>query len=358
MSTINSKRRHFSHPEIELEAPRKKEEAIEDSRELGRDHASRSLPPVDSGKLNSYIGLILTWFSNIMTYVGQQLQSSTLYTEANAVIASKDKEIINLGHKIRDAKRLLKVKQQAFEKVRKVKSLLSRWVFGFVLLFFIFASECYWNLKAFEEVGETRLEALLISVGIALGLHTFAYFLPIYINKVRDRKIRNLAWALIGVFMIIIFTGIAIVRQAAGMDLSPFFFVAINILLFVASMFIIHGLLPIREERNERDQWEKIRTEYKTAEELVRSLESELSSVEKEKYEALQELAALVAYAEDWSRRIESWKNEAVEIYKQENLYGRPGAGGAPSCFTDSIPQLTPISFSVNSHNSQKDETR
>ena len=116
------------------------------------------------------------------------------------------------------------------------KSLQSRKNIAIWITFCIAIAEIFYNTNAFQILGETMLFALIISIGVSVGVFAFSHLTPFFI---KSQKTKLMRWVVVIACLLTatgLFIALANFRSqylaTHGFQVSPWYFVMINLFFF------------------------------------------------------------------------------------------------------------------------------
>ena len=346
---------YYCDPELEELIRKKDAELKEQARKNAKHLAAKNLPASSRDRLPPYIGDLNAGYGALSAFVNQRILPATHPVEGKLEIdkaKEKDKEFDLEIQKKEEKNRNAEYELAGFDPATLIKRIL----LALLSTALITLGEIAFNAKAFEITGHNLLFSLLLAVAISVSVYLFAHFVPIQYKRTdSDIKKKVILWgslALItGVFIAMaVFRSQVLARN--HINVNPFFFVIINVFLFVVSALVSYYLMPGWDEisRNAR-QFRIYNGIRKGNQEIIRLKKSrgehKDAAIERAKFHI-----RVPHYAENLLERIRKLYREAVELFKQVNLINRSDSG-VPDCFYEEPPELDVNYYDFSSANSK-----
>ena len=298
-----------------------------------KNYASNNFPNPDDTSFESCLTTIRGFYSKLRKEVSIKLQGGVQQVMGAANLATAKQNIENKEKEIQvetDKKERLAVDRGRIfiegdhASYKKQRTLLIIFAIG----------ECLWTVSAFLKLGDILLIALLL--GIALGLAQISAVTSAtqIIKEIDDRKKRRIYTiiAAIGFFALSCFLALLrywFIHAGAATNvpfivMNPFTFAAINMLFIAATALVIIFYYPTKSQIEAMRKAEGLDKEIQGVEARCKELHAELTVLIKER-EFFVELRTRLIHAErKLHEKINTMFDEAVGVFKSENVAKRP----------------------------------
>lgn len=202
------------------------------------------------------------------------------------------------------------------------------------LLIIFGIGDCLWSVSSFLRLGDILLIALCLGLVIGLAQISAVKTTVQIIKEIDDRKKRKVYTIIAIAGFLALSCCLALLRywfihKGAGTDvpfivMNPFTFVAINMLFIIATGLIVLFNYPSKAQINDMHKAEELDKEIKASEAKCKGLHTELDALIKE-HEFFVELRARLIHAEQkLHEKVDMMFDEAVGVFKNENVAKRP----------------------------------
>ncbi len=326
------------------------------ARKNGEHHAMRNMPGPSETNLEPYTNDLKNGYHRLAAQVFKLLQPDSHFPEARMDIEHmKDKD-----------KRLddeIKYRQNENQRIQyelgnfNPKVLHARTRMAVLISVIIAIGEIVYNTKAFQIVGENLMFAFVISTAISVAVFAFSHLIPFLLKATRTKLMRRIIiLASIG-FVIVVFTALAIFRTqylaAHGLNVSPVYFVVINLFFFVVALLLSYFLLPTWKELKENS--DKVK-KYKDIERRKKEIITMQKEQEANKLELLERNKARMQinyYSQYVINEVIGMYKESLGIFESSNLLFRTDRC-IPACFSSKINDLDIERLKMTFTNSNK----
>ena len=312
------------------------------AKNLATSYAERQFPPATGVKLILVIEEIKARYEKLGIRVCKKLQSAVnqpdVATDRLKVQAEIKKtsntinELENKGNQAEKEQKNLKIEgvYQNFREIR-IKNIL------------LFGAEVLFTSLSFQFFGENLLVSILIAIPFTLAVSEYAHLVALQYKKytnVIKKRIFLLAAIL---FASLVFFGLSYFRSQAlgkeGLSVSTFFFVLINLFIFLVSAFLNYKYSMTKEEKINYHIYKKLKKErekYDTKAELLKQHISDMDT-------QLQDKGVLTLQIDDFAKtslkEIQKYYEETIGKMKSTILLLRID-NVIPECFSEPTPKL------------------
>ena len=312
------------------------------AKNLATNYAERQFPPIAGVKLNMVIEEIKARYEKLGIKVCKELQSAVnqpevatdrLKVEAEIKKTSNTiNELENKGNQAEKEQQNLNIEghYQTLKEVR-IKNIL------------FFGAEVLFTSLSFQFFGENLLISILIAIPFTLSVSEYAHLVAMQYKKytnVLKRRIFLLASIL---FASLVFFGLSYFRSQAlgkeGVSVSTFFFVLINLFIFLVSAFLHYKYSMTKEEKISYHIYKKLKKEKEKYDAKAELLRQHISDMDTQ----LQDKGVLTLHIDDFAKtslkEIQKYYEETVGKLKSTNLLLRTD-NVIPECFSEATPKL------------------
>ena len=333
--TINSGNIHF--PAVEELIQKKSIELKDWARKEGKHFGKQNLPALDEESLAPRTGNLKAGCEHLAAEVSHLLQAAAGFPEAK-MDADHFKEM-DKGLDAKIKSREDKNRHDDYELGdHSHNNIPMRIKITAIATFIISIGETMYNTKSFQVTGESMLFAFILSICVSFAVFIFSHVAPFLYKGVKTPFQRRLV--VIGSLLLVtlLFIALAIFRSKYlakhDIDISPFYFVIINLFFFIVSTLISFFLLPSWAEIKENASKIKLALAITKRKKEIEEFKKQKEEIRKTILERTKNRVRIAHYANYSAERIRKLYFETVEIFKSTNLTYR----------TD---QQIPISFSA-----------
>jgi hypothetical protein len=334
-----------SHYNSELDKIIEKKDA--ELKELARNNATHqaknNLPdPNARGILSVITEDIKAGYEELISLAYQHQQPAAHLPEAQMDGALAGEQNQKLDSEINKLHDLIRNKERELGK-RKTVNLKQRIRNALLFTAIICLGEIVFNTMAFQTMGDNMLFCFLLSTSVTLAIFSLAHFAANQFKNTesRKKKIMVVAGSLLAASAV--FIVLANLRSAymAQNDIltNPVIFFVLNLILFIATALVSYQLMPSKKEIAENREIDKIHETIEKLKKEILVLELEKDDINRALTERNIERSRLAHYVEYTVARIIKKYQEALAIYKSENINTRTD-GKIPVCFTEEIPPI------------------
>lgn len=315
-----------------------KQKAVKDALHL----AERNVPPLKGSSIMFYIGEIKAGYEEMISAVYHLLEAGTHMTKGKTeydLSRKGERELtadITLKEELNhNAKRDMEGYNPKLIRDRKYRSYLIIGAFALV--------ETILNMNAFQIMGDSKLFAFLLSLGLSILVCVLAHMTALVFKECKTRLQRILTVAISLSIAIAIFLASAKLRsdyfKVLNVEISSSAFVIYNLAFFIVSGVLAFFLYPSWKEIQEDRRRAKAYSEVLIREAEINRLKKELKSLENETLIRGQFRIGMPVYTQNLVNRIKKKYRECVEKFINTNIMYRPDRQ-VPNCFSDDIPDL------------------
>lgn len=305
-------------------------------------YAKRNQPKALGDKLEPYVTVIKAGYEKLGATIFHHLQPEAHFPEANwdsEYFKNKDEEAEKQIQKKEREKHNIEHKLGNYDP----KIMHKRILWALIITGIISIGDTFFNTKSFQVIGDNLLFAFIISICVSAAVFFFSHFIPFRYKEAITRIKKKMI--VIGTLAIAtaLFTAIAFLRAAYlashDVQISPVFFVIINLFLFIVSTLVSHYMLPTIREIKTNSERMKQHKSICAMQTEIDNLKENKEQLVKESLENKKQRTRIIYnanYALDIVRKMHC---ESVAYFKSENLINRTD-GEIPSCFSNEIPEL------------------
>lgn len=203
-------------------------------------------------------------------------------------------------------------------------------------------AESLLTVSCFLKIGDIMLIAIIVGSTIGLAQIYAAKTTVLAIREIDDTPRRRRYYLIAAIIFTVLSIVLGLVRYYFSSQssvtaipllfLNPFTFAACNMLLVLASALIVYYYYPTKTEATELEQLQQIERQIKESEIRQKTLQTEYDTLFAERA-AVTSLHGQVMHDEQkLFEKIDSFYQEAVGIFKNENICKRTD-GMFPTCF-------------------------
>jgi hypothetical protein len=311
-----------------------------------RHFGKRNLPAPVGDRFDHYFGESRTTYEKLHAEIQQQLQPAVNLPEAKIDHDRFQRETAACDERINHLTR--ENENDAFETTQAKPASPNRrrrYVVGAVLL--MFAGEVLFNTKAFQVTGENQLFSMVLSLAVTVAVFAFSHIALTLYRKAKSVLQRCAAIAGSLVTVAAVFTALAIFRstylQAHGVDVSPVYFVLINLFFFVVMSLLVYQVWPTAEEVARYEAFEKQKQTMAAREKEIDGLKRRKTELREELAQRTQQRIRVVQLSRDCTVRMRKMHDEAQAVFVRTNLMHRTD-GKVPDCFSQgSNPDIAEV---------------
>lgn len=334
--------KNFYNEEIEQMIKEEVKETNIIAKNLATNHADRQFPPVSGVKLSMIIEEIKARYEKLGISVCKKLQTAVNHPEVATDRLKVEAEIKKTNSTINEIenKRNQAEKEQKNLKIEGVYQNFREIRIKNILLF---GAEVLFTSLSFQFFGENLLISILIAIPFTLAVSEYAHLVAVQYKKytnVIKKRIFLLASIL---FASLVFFGLSYFRSQAlgkeGVSVSTFFFVLINLFIFLVSAFLNYKYSMTKEEKVNYHIYKKLKKEKEKYDSKAEDLRQHISDMDNQ----LQDKGVLALHIEDFAKssikEIQKNFEETVGKFKSINLQLR-NDNVIPECFSEATPKL------------------
>ena len=337
----------YSDPELEEYIEQTHRELKTEATEDAITYAAINKPEIKDDTFALYISKFFSGYSGLIAHISNHTQASADIPEGKLDIKTARLQENSVNQMIKKEEEERRKEQIDLKRARANStyswSLYPVIIFALILLN---VGEIAFISLAFQVFGDNFLTTTLIGISVGIALMLLAHKLPWIIERGKTRGQRIAIGVLTLLFLGALFYGLGVLRvqyinavaDDAFFDMSPVYFMLVNLLLFAASTVLFY-LMPKQEHRLQREV-------VREHENSICKLDSSISDMKKQKTNIptmlnskLSTHMRKVLYARDLERRVESYYTETIAAFVQENILNRSDRI-TPDCFKQDIPGL------------------
>lgn len=212
-----------------------------------------------------------------------------------------------------------------------------------VLSFFIGIGDAVYNIESFQLVTANLLFATLFSIGCSFTALTLAHCIPIMYKKFTTRLGRIMFSGAMLTVIMLFFTALAIFRseylQEQEISVDSVWFVVVNLVFFLATLFVSALLLPTWEELKKNWRQFKVRIAIRKQKRKIHELFREKEKLRISEMEQEKHCARISHYMDSCNHRINKLFHDCAGIFKRDNIAYRSDSK-VPDCFNEPLPDI------------------
>jgi hypothetical protein len=217
--------------------------------------------------------------------------------------------------------------------------------------FIIMLGEIIFNTKAFQVTGENMLVALILSISVSFAVVAFSHFAAFIYKAAKSPSQRKKVVVLSLAIATAVFIALAIFRSwylaGHGVQISPVYFVIINLFFFLVTALISLHMLPTWGEIKENFERLKLYHAIRKREKEIENLKKEKESIRQKILESSKWRVKEMHYAQYCQDMVRKMYHELVAIFIRTNLTYRKDRQ-TPACFTEAHPEPDIPGFTFN----------
>jgi hypothetical protein len=336
-------------PELEKIVSDRHDELMTLARKNARHYASKNLPSPEETIIDPYVGDLRNGYYHLSSQIAKHLQPGSHFPAARMELVhlqDKDKKLTDEIRKKQNQNQSDKYEIENFDP----KSLQSRRNFAIWFVVIIAITEIAYNTKAFQILGENMLFALVISIGISASVFLFSHLIPTWIKGAKTKLMRCLI--AIGSLLAVtgLFIALAMFRsqylEAHGEHVSPWYFVMINLFLFVVATLLSYKVLPTWKEFKDNSHRIRIFKDIEKRKAEIEKLNKDREDLKAELLERAKSRMQLANYAHYSTGEIRSMYRSCLGVFQSTNLLHRSDKR-VPKCFTDEAKDVEIDRFEI-----------
>jgi hypothetical protein len=308
----------------------------------------RNIPKLNEDDLQPFVGGIIAFYKGLSAYSHQALQPKSQLPKTQIT-----NEWANERDKIHDEDIKKREHQNGLDKhkldnyhphMMTIRILVS---IAVVLIYGI--GEVMFNTKGFELIGENKLFAITIALGVSTLVCVLSHVAPHFHKRAKDKIQRRLIEFGTLILATGLFIALAILRTnvlaVEGNNSSPLVFITLNLFVFIVSCLFSYIIDPTLDEIKEHLQFLEKHVRINKRDKEIKKIEEQKIVLRDEAKETTVLGMEITAYARNVDEWIQTLFEETVEHFKTTNIIHRTD-GGVPEAFRYKSPEL--FKFSNN----------
>lgn len=320
----------------------KKEIELKESASKYAKHlAGKNLPALTDKSLSPFLGHIKSPCESLASLAHQYLMP--LMHEAEHSIESGfaakqhkrlDDEVQKLTHENRNME---------FELANHDASVYRRIILASIIGFFICVGDTVYNIQSFQLITENIFFATLFSISCSVTALSLAHFIPMLYKKLTTRLGRIVFGSAMLTVITLFFSALAVFRtqflQESEISVDSGWFILINMVFFLATMFISALLLPTWEELKRNWKQIKLRIAIRKQKKKIREIFKKKEKLRISEMEHEKHCVRVSHYMDSCNHRINKLYHECAETFKRDNIAYRSD-NKVPDCMNVPLPDL------------------
>ena len=349
---IKNSNGNIFHPDVEELLQKGHLVLIDTARKLGIVFAKKKMPAYKDNNLMNYIGEIKTTCESMATDVVNLIQPSAFFSEAHieGEYFQKKAEKINEDKKTQETQNNIDRDKLGDHNHSNILKRIGK---VFIIMIVLSIVDVFFNTKAFQVMGDSILFAIFISMGVSFVLCLLAHFFSYALKKARNAISRVITISIEIIIIFLFFIAIAFLRTkylaSQDISISPFYFIVLNFVFFLAAFLASYFIYPSPEEMKEYRLKAELLDEIKKREKVIQQLELELLEIDQIIKEKAMMRIRIADYTNNTLERIRKMYYEAIEVFKITNLKYRDDTI-IPQSFSIVLPQpdIRDFYYSIN----------
>ncbi len=328
-------------PEVENIIRKKEIELKESASKHAKHNAGKNLPALTDKSISPFLGHIRAACESLAALAHQYLQP--LMHEAEHTI---DSGYVAKQHKRLDEeiqKRKHENHNREFELENHDASVKHRIILAGIIGVIITFGDTAYNIQSFQLLTENMLFATLFSITCSVTALTLAHFIPMMYKKITTRLKRIAFSSAMLTVITLFFSALAVFRtqflQENEITVDSGWFIVINMVFFLVTMFISALLLPTWEELKRNWKQIKLRIAIRKQKKKIRKIFEEKEKLRISEMEHEKHCARVSHYMDSCNHRINKLFHDCMETFKRDNIAYRSD-NKVPDCFNEKLPDL------------------
>jgi hypothetical protein len=300
---------------------------------------ARNTPKLTGDDFRPFIGGVVAFYRGLFAYAHQFLQPDSQGPNAKITMEWASERDKIFDEEIKKRKHANALDEHKLEDYHPTMMTL-RILFSAIVVLIYGLGEVMFNTKGFQLIGENKLFAFIIALGVSTLVCVLSHVAPHFHKRAKTKRRRRLIE--IGTILLVtcLFIALAILRTKVlamqGENASPFVFIIINLFFFIVSTLFSYIIDPTLDEIREHLHFLERHLRIIRRKKEIKEIEADKIKL-RDQAKAVTTLSmAITVHSKDIDELIKSMFHETVEHFKTTNIIHRTD-GGVPDCFSTNI---------------------